>query len=177
MKGFLRTAAVSLPVHLGDVNANETEILIAMENLRMEGVQLAVFPELCLCGVPEGSCARIRGVSYSGLPVQLSQANGCVRASIPLQVQLCDSCGRCFSACAETQVEIRLPCCCMHRPGQLFLVPEVRLLCAEPRCGGCFQAKLQIVLNLYVLSCEIMGRCKPACPQLPLYPPPIQPRW
>ena len=58
MKGFLRTAAVSLPVHLGDVNANETEILIAMENLRMEGVQLAVFPELCLCGATLGDLLR-----------------------------------------------------------------------------------------------------------------------
>ena len=54
MKGYIRTAAVSLPVHLGDVNANETEILIAMENLRMQGVQLAVFPELCLCGATLG---------------------------------------------------------------------------------------------------------------------------
>lgn len=54
MKGYIRTAAVSLPVHLGDVYANETEILIAMENLRMQGVQLAVFPELCLCGATLG---------------------------------------------------------------------------------------------------------------------------
>jgi len=58
MKGYIRTAAVSLPVHLGDVNANETEILIAMENLRMEGVQLAVFPELCLCGATLGDLVR-----------------------------------------------------------------------------------------------------------------------
>lgn len=133
--------------------------------------------ELCLCGMPEGGWAKIQSVSYSGLPVQLSQASGCVHASIPLHVQLCDSCGRCFSACAETTVEIRPPCCMHARPGQLFIVPEVRLLCAQDRCGGCFHVKLQILLNLYVLSCEIMGRCKPSCPQLPLYPPPIQPRW
>ena len=54
MKGFIRVAAVSLPMHLGDVKANETEIGIAMENLRMQGVQLAVFPELCLCGATLG---------------------------------------------------------------------------------------------------------------------------
>ncbi|MBR4069013.1 MAG: NAD(+) synthase [Clostridia bacterium] len=54
MKGFIRTAAVSLPMHLGDVNANETEISIAIEALRMQGVQLAVFPELCLCGATLG---------------------------------------------------------------------------------------------------------------------------
>ena len=54
MKGFIRTAAVSLPMHLGDIAANETEIGIAMESLRMQGVQLAVFPELCLCGATLG---------------------------------------------------------------------------------------------------------------------------
>ena len=58
MKGFIRAAAVSLPVHLGDVNANETEILIAMENLRLQGVQLAVFPELCLSGATLGDLMR-----------------------------------------------------------------------------------------------------------------------
>ena len=49
-KGFARVAAASLPVHLGDVAANEQEILSAMEPLRRQGVQLAVFPELCLTG-------------------------------------------------------------------------------------------------------------------------------
>ena len=43
-KGFARVAAVSLPVHLGDVAANEQEILSATEPLRRQGVQLAVFP-------------------------------------------------------------------------------------------------------------------------------------
>ncbi len=58
MKGYIRTAAVSLPVHLGDVCANETEITISMENLRMQGVQLAVFPELCLSGATLGDLFR-----------------------------------------------------------------------------------------------------------------------
>lgn len=134
--------------------------------------------ELCLCGVPDDSCAKVRNVSYSGLPMRMTQSCNCMRAVIPLTVQLCDHCGRCFWAGAETEVEIRLPCSCIHpHAGQLFLVPEVRLLNAQDACGGCFRVQLQIVLNLYVLSCEIMGRCRPVCPQLPLYPPPIQPRW
>jgi len=53
-KGFARVAAVSVPVHLGDVAANENEILVAMETLAAKGVQLAVFPELCLCGYTLG---------------------------------------------------------------------------------------------------------------------------
>ena len=53
-KGFARVAAVSLPVHLGDVSANEQEIRNAMESLRRQGVQLAVFPELCLTGYTLG---------------------------------------------------------------------------------------------------------------------------
>ena len=53
-KGFARVAAASLPVHLGDVAANEQEILSSMEPLRRQGVQLAVFPELCLTGYTLG---------------------------------------------------------------------------------------------------------------------------
>ena len=33
-EGFARIAAVSLPVHLGDVEANEREIMLALERLR-----------------------------------------------------------------------------------------------------------------------------------------------
>ncbi len=53
-EGFVRVAAVSVPVHLGDVQANVTEIAAAMEKLRQKGVQAAVFPELCLTGATLG---------------------------------------------------------------------------------------------------------------------------
>ncbi|MDD3334834.1 MAG: NAD(+) synthase [Eubacteriales bacterium] len=52
--GFARIASVSLRVHLGDVAANEKEILTAMEKLALQGVQAAVFPELCLTGYTLG---------------------------------------------------------------------------------------------------------------------------
>ncbi len=52
--GFARVAAVSVRVHLGDVDANEREIAAAMERLRKKGVQVAVFPELCLTGYTLG---------------------------------------------------------------------------------------------------------------------------
>ena len=53
-EGFARIAAVSLPVHLGDVQANEKEIMAAMNTLTKQGVQVAVFPELCLTGYTLG---------------------------------------------------------------------------------------------------------------------------
>lgn len=52
--GFARVAAVSLRVHLGDVAANEKEILAAMNVLQRKGVQVALFPELCLTGYTLG---------------------------------------------------------------------------------------------------------------------------
>ena len=42
-EGFARVAAVSVPVHLGDVQANVNEIAAAMEKLSQKGVQAAVF--------------------------------------------------------------------------------------------------------------------------------------
>ena len=53
-EGFARVAAVSLPVHLGDVEANEREIALALERLGAQGVQAVVFPELCLTGYTLG---------------------------------------------------------------------------------------------------------------------------
>ena len=53
-KGFARVAAVSVPVHVGNVEANVQEILSAMEHLREKQVQVAVFPELCLTGATLG---------------------------------------------------------------------------------------------------------------------------
>ena len=53
-EGFARVAAVSVPVHLGDVQANVNEIAAAMEKLSQKGVQAAVFPELCLTGATLG---------------------------------------------------------------------------------------------------------------------------
>ena len=53
-EGFARIAAVSLPVHLGDVEANEREIASALDGLKQRGVQAAVFPELCLTGYTLG---------------------------------------------------------------------------------------------------------------------------
>ena len=51
---FARVAAASLPVHLGDVQKNIVEIRQRMKVLQAQGVQVAVFPELCLTGYTLG---------------------------------------------------------------------------------------------------------------------------
>ena len=57
-EGFVRVAAASVPVHLGDVSANVKELGRAMEGLRAKGVQVAVFPELCLTGYTVGDLVQ-----------------------------------------------------------------------------------------------------------------------
>ena len=52
--GFARVAAASLRVHLGDVEWNTKEILERMRALAAQGVQVAVFPELCITGYTLG---------------------------------------------------------------------------------------------------------------------------
>jgi NAD+ synthase (glutamine-hydrolysing) len=54
MSEFARIAAVSLRVHLGDVEGNTQEILKKMRELEAQGVQAAVFPELCITGYTLG---------------------------------------------------------------------------------------------------------------------------
>ena len=79
-KGFARVAAVSLPVHLGDVAANEQEILSAMEPLRRQGVQLAVFPELCLTGYTLGDLLLqplVQAASWAARIAENGQFHGC----------------------------------------------------------------------------------------------------
>jgi NAD+ synthase (glutamine-hydrolysing) len=51
---FARVAAASLRVHLGDVEGNKREILARMAALQARGVQVAVFPELCVTGYTLG---------------------------------------------------------------------------------------------------------------------------
>lgn len=48
--GFLRVAAVSPEVAVGDVEQNVRKICLCIEELKGRGVQVAVFPELCITG-------------------------------------------------------------------------------------------------------------------------------
>ena len=56
--GFLRVAAASPEVFVGDVEKNTENICEMIENLKKQGVQVAVFPELCITGY---TCADLFG--------------------------------------------------------------------------------------------------------------------
>ena len=121
----------------------------------------------------------IQSVSACGTPCWTVE-NGCtLRVSIPLSVRLCDSCGRCFSKSASLDVETDLPhhfVCQLEEPrNTLLILPCVRLVHAECSCNGCFRVQLAVSLDLFLLRYETcqLGGCKPQCPQLPLYPPPV----
>lgn len=48
--GYLRVAAVTPMIKIGDVEANVSEIINIADKLRKSGVEVAVFPELCVTG-------------------------------------------------------------------------------------------------------------------------------
>ena len=54
--GFLRVAVVSPEMRVADVAFNTNKIVAALEQVAESGVQLAVFPELCITGY---SCADL----------------------------------------------------------------------------------------------------------------------
>lgn len=69
--GFARVAAASVRVHLGDVAKNEQEILSTMDRLQPKGVELLVFPELCLTGYTLGDLLLHDLVQKSALEAML----------------------------------------------------------------------------------------------------------
>lgn len=91
--GFLRVAAVSPELRLGDVAFNVKIICNEMQRLAGDGCRLAVFPELCLTGY---SCAdlfylkSLQQQALSGLEeiLKASAGLGCaVVVGLPLSVQ------------------------------------------------------------------------------------------
>ena len=48
--GFLRVASVSPRVKVGDVATNVDRIIAEMQRLEALGVEVAVFPEMCITG-------------------------------------------------------------------------------------------------------------------------------
>lgn len=146
--------------------------------------------ELTLEGLP--CCAtppfRLLMVQQSGaqpwwtpLDNQGPNARLCIKVSIPVCCQVQDCCGKLYNATSvvEAEASLRPPCplseCWRH---SIFVAPCVRLCMAECCSQDCtFQACLQVSLELYLLRPEpcMMHKPEPACPDLPLYPPPIRP--
>ena len=48
--GFVRVAAITPKMRVADVEYNAREIVEKIKYCAEKGVQIAVFPELCLCG-------------------------------------------------------------------------------------------------------------------------------
>lgn len=141
--------------------------------------------ELEVTGLPECACAplRIVQVKQSGAQPWWTPLDACccsgetsVKITIPVCVWLLDQNGRTFTAAALVEVETRLPhwlCTAESCRHSLLILPCVQLICAE--CG--YLVQLHVSLEFYLLCFSpYQLRCpEPACPNLPLYPPPIRP--
>lgn len=137
---------------------------------------------LSLCGLPP--CAppslRVCAGASGGAPCTSSLNGGRMRVAIPLCVQLCDPCGARYTASASMETDVCAPrgldSC--DAPS-LFVQPSVWLLHADALCGDEVAVELSVTLEIYLLRLEpcSMRPTQPSCPPLPLYPPPIQPRW
>ena len=91
MSDFARVAAVSLRVHLGDVENNKREILTKMRELEARGVQAAVFPELCLTGYTLGDLLAhetVQRAAWAAMEDLASQTRGmAVVVGLPVNVR------------------------------------------------------------------------------------------
>ena len=139
-------------------------------------IHLEPIPE-CACG-----CLNLRQLHCSGSqPHWREKYDAChgrtLCLSIPVCARLFDSCGRAYTAYGELEAEITLPPrfdCAADR--MLFIQPQVHLLCAQPTCQhDVFDVEVCIALDLYLLHLQpcLSRPCRPSCPDLPLYPPPM----
>jgi len=131
--------------------------------------------ELCL-----NDCrfTALKSVAVSGTAVCTFADGRTLCLAIPVNVTACDGYGRCCTLPSSVRAEISLPRSCFHANDprtSLLAVPCVRLLRSECTGSGCFRVQLHIQLEIYLLRCDTCGCTfsNPACPQLPLYPPPL----
>ena len=122
---------------------------------------------------------RLQSLRASGAQPACSPAQtpGQMQLSIPVCAQLCDNCGKVYQAQTTMETSVCLPAWMDPCAGTLFIVPCVQLRHAEC-CGNaaCFRVQLHITLDVYLLRFEpyMTPPPAPACPSLPLYPPPIR---
>ena len=112
-----------------------------------------------------------------GTPCTAQLQGGKLCVSIPLCIQLTDSCGARYSASATLETEVCPPkglnSC---NANSVFIQPFIQLLHAEPVCGCSVNVQLCVTMEIFLLRMEpcAMHPPKPACPSMPLYP---QPHW
>lgn len=141
--------------------------------------------ELELTGLPSCACGplRITQVKQSGAQpwwTALDSPQSCgqiaVKITIPVCVWLCDQNGRTFTSSALVEAETVLPhwlCTAENGRHSLLILPSVQLICAE--CGYLVQLHISLECYLLCFSPYQLRQPGPACPNLPLYPPPIRP--
>ena len=138
-----------------------------------------------VCGLSECACPpwKLSSVMASGAPVHwhvlCDDLCGRMTAEvhIPLQVTVCDSRGRSCAGTSILKIETSLPSC-FAQP-LVLIVPCVQLNgCGCCSDTSCLSASLSVTLDIYRLKLEACSvpSVPPACPQLPLYPPPIRHR-
>ncbi len=124
-EGFARVAAVSVPVHLGDVQANVNEILAAMETLEGKGVQAAVFPELCLTGATLGDLVlrpEVHKKAWLGLTA-LAEQTGRMAVIVGLPVQQEGRLYNCAAVLQDGEVQALVPKVCLTQEESRWFVP------------------------------------------------------
>ena len=102
--GFVRTAAVTPKMRVADVEYNVQQIIQKIDECAARGVQLAVFPELCISGY---TCADLffSVDARQCLPERLKRDCSCnqrqknslvYRITVRIQRQIVQRCGGCF---------------------------------------------------------------------------------
>ena len=130
-EGFARVAAVSLPVHPGDVQANVNEILAAMETLEQKGVQVALFPELCLTGATLGDLVlrpEVHRKAWNGLQA-LAEKTGKMAVVVGLPLENEGRLYNCAAVLQDGEVKAFVPKSCLTQEESRWFVPG----CAEQR--------------------------------------------
>lgn len=143
--------------------------------------------QLCLKGLPECTCPPLclRSLQPAMQPPEWTVcdlADACGRQQllvrVPVSARLCDGCGNSHCASGVVEATVFLSSAFAQHPGrQIHIEPRLQLLCAEPACTpGCFEVQVHLSLEIYLLKPEVFATQipKPACPGLPLYPPPIR---
>lgn len=123
-------------------------------------------------------CTVLKSVTACGPAAVTPCGERTVQLAIPVSVCAADACGRLCTQTSVIHVQADLPrsfLCAPDPRSSLLALPSVCLVRAENAGCGCFRVQLHITLDLYLLRYEACG-CpppRPACPQLPLYPPPM----
>ena len=130
--------------------------------LRVEGIPR------CACGPfaiesVEAACEEARVIG--GPPCGCGPSAACVDVVIPLNVSVCDGCGRRYCGTSELCVRVRAPVCACAPGGSLMALAGVRLVGAC--CSACepvFDVRLEVWVDVYMVRLEPCGRRAPECP-------------